>query len=139
MTVRRVWKSPARKGDRLYLHVDLSKQKTIVVTACCSDTYPVHVSSDSVRLRNRKLSPTETQRFLRKDGFRTFSDMVAFFEQRYSLPFIGQCIQWSTLRPRLDKPEKAQENRNEKAGEESKRVTQGVTRFDKEKQKTDYH
>jgi hypothetical protein len=108
MTVRRVWKNRVRKGDLLFLHIDLPKRKsTIVVKAFCSDVYPVYVSADSITVRKRELSASEIQEFTRKGGFRTFAEMTLFFDQRYSLPFTGQCICWKPLRRSVDKQKEA--------------------------------
>ena len=99
MTIRRVWKTPVRKGELLCLHVDVqSRGRTIAMKVCCSEVFPVHVSNDSIKVRKRKLSQSEIPAFLRNDGFRSFSDMRSFFEHRYSLPFSGQCICWRVKR-----------------------------------------
>jgi hypothetical protein len=95
MTIRRVWKKPVKKGDPLRLHVDIPERgETVVLKAYCSNAYPVSVSSEAVMIGARKLSSSEIRTFLRKDGFRSVADMKAFFEERYSLPFSGQCICW---------------------------------------------
>ena len=99
MTIRRVWKKPVRKGERLCLHVDVpSRGETIAIKAYCSDAFPVQVSNESITVRKRKLGRSEIPSFLRNDGFRSFSDMISFFEHRYSLPFSGQCICWNVER-----------------------------------------
>ena len=98
MTVRRVWKKPVRKGETLCLHIDLPKKNsTIVVSALCSEVCPIRVSTDSIIIRTRKLSSWEIRDFVRKDGFRSFADMIAFFERRYSLPFTEQRICWNPV------------------------------------------
>lgn len=105
MTIRRVWKKPVRRGDLLCLHVDLpGRNETVAVKVSCSEAYPVEVSPESVRLRTGTLSSAEMREFIRRDGFRTREDMMAFFERRYSLPFSGQCICWEALRDLDDKP-----------------------------------
>lgn len=95
LTVRRVWENPVRRGDLLCLHIDVPRpDKKTVLKAFCSDAYLISVSSEAVIVGRRKLSASEIRAFLRKDGFRSVADMRTFFEQRYSLPFSGQCICW---------------------------------------------
>jgi hypothetical protein len=95
MTIRRVWKNPVMKGDLLRLHVDIPGQgETVVIKAYCSHVYTISVSADAIILGERKLPASRIRAFLRKDGFRSIADMKAFFKQRYSVPFSGQCICW---------------------------------------------
>lgn len=95
MTIRRVWSKRVQKGDALCLHIDISRSgDVIVMNTYCSDAYPVRVTDDSIEVRERKLSPSEIRKFYRDDGFRSLADMKAFFAERYSLPFCGQCICW---------------------------------------------
>lgn len=104
MTIRRVWKTPVRKGDLLCLHIDLpGSNETVAVKVSCAEAYLVEVSAESVRLRTGPLSSAEMREFIRRDGFRTREDMLAFFERRYSLPFSGQCICWQPVRDPEDR------------------------------------
>lgn len=97
-----------KKGDKLQLYTGMRQRGCRkLMDAECTRVRPVEIDHFGITLDGRKLyagdapahaGGVDTEHydgdFARADGFNSFSEMVEFFEQEHSLPFMGLLIEW---------------------------------------------
>jgi hypothetical protein len=110
-TIRAVRVHPDKPGDTLHLYTGLrTKKAKLLMRVPCVKIEEIeirHVPYDGTNVLARgckvpyiwidgeKLSWDETQAFARRDGFRDFAEMLAFWmEPKNRLPFKGHVIHW---------------------------------------------
>lgn len=97
-----------KKGDRLQLYTGMRQSGCRMLREVeCSRVREVEISHMEIKIEGRPLwhgdapayqggvDPEHYEGdFVRADGFDSFSDMVAFFEENHGLPFKGLLIEW---------------------------------------------
>jgi hypothetical protein len=87
---------PIKKGDPLYLYCGARHPGAFRILPephPCTRVELITISaSGHIAVEGEQLSPTETQRLARADGFRDELDMLAYWKDR--LPFEGNIIHW---------------------------------------------
>lgn len=95
-TVRLGRKRPIQTGDRLILYTGMrTKQCRKLREVTCQGVYRIVIEeNETIRINGVALTPPERVSFARADGFASVGRFLAFFRQRYGLPFEGIIIRW---------------------------------------------
>lgn len=100
-TVRPTPKRPVKAGDKLSLRQWTGKayrsKQRLLREAICTDVSPIRFDGKVIKLGDTSpgLSPEESERFARADGFENLEAMAAWFQSTHSLPFSGVVITWA--------------------------------------------
>lgn len=93
-TVRKT--ARAKKGDMLQLYTgQRTKACRILREAECLYVDYVHITPDSLTVGNTDKHPGNAEAFARRDGFKDYAAMVAWFRAKYGSPhFVGYVHRW---------------------------------------------
>lgn len=84
----------ARPGDALQLYTGMrTKACRKLRDAKCTLAIAITISSDGVKIGSRN-SPLLSKSIAKKDGFKDFAEMAAWFDKTHGLPFSGVLISW---------------------------------------------
>jgi hypothetical protein len=106
-TIRADRVHPDRVGNTLHLYAGLrTKRAQLIFRAKCAAIEKIEIfsidgesyrkSAGRIFIEGTALSRSEEEAFARRDGFKDFEDMMAFWNGR--LPFKGQIIHWNSFR-----------------------------------------
>ena len=102
-TIRAMRKRRFVEGDILQLYTGMRTRNCTKLISpdpiCCEALTikilgafgPVHLKQGSEWV---VLSPSESEKLAKDDGFRSLVDMLIFFEETHGFPFVGQLIKW---------------------------------------------
>ena len=96
-TIRKPRKRPTRRGDKLYLYTGMrTKQcRRLLNPTPCTAVVPVVIERDSITLRCTHYTASWwLEAFAKDDGFESWAEMRAWFEETHGLPFNGEIVQW---------------------------------------------
>jgi hypothetical protein len=95
-TIRPRRKRPIQAGDQLYLYTGMrTKACRKLLEAPCQSVVRVELDRDEVRLGGYPLPAAAWEAFAQADGFASFEEMIAWFDQQYGLPAIDlELIRW---------------------------------------------
>lgn len=106
-TIRAVRAHPDKPGNILYLYIGLrTKNAKLLMTSPCTKVQEIHIyepspqepwrrihlAAPTVEIDGIGLDRSEIELLARRDGFRDFDEMIAFWNGR--LPFHGHIIHW---------------------------------------------
>lgn len=95
-TIRAKRARATKVGDTLHLFCGMrTKRCEKLGTAVCTRVEDIAIYEWSVRIDGRILFVIECERLARRDGFKTFAQMMEFWKGR--LPFRGDIIHWKEL------------------------------------------
>lgn len=94
-TVRKTQR--AKRGDAIQLYTGQRTKKCRKLrsdTTLCYVDY-VHIALDGLTFGDKEKHPGNADAFARRDGFKDFSDMLAWFQKKYgSTHFVGYVHRW---------------------------------------------
>ena len=102
-TIRQLRKKrPTRIGDRLFLFNRMRQAKCrLIKDTECVSLRPIAIMTSCcagvVKLEGTELSEVEVGKLARRDGFKTASEFLAFFNDNYGPNFEGELIEWRAL------------------------------------------
>ena len=100
-TIRAVRAHPDKPGNTLHLYTGLrTKKARLLMRVPCVKVEEIAITSDAIfstgtvfiEIDGVILSPDEKEQLARRDGFKDFEEMLAFWNGR--LPFLGHIIHW---------------------------------------------
>ena len=122
MTIRRQRVRPTQVGDALQLYTGMrTPQARKLCDTVCKAVVPFDIYENTYRqwrrdnggneknrgfrvlteaarlnvcVNGKSLAPEQIQALAHKDGFRTATEFLDFFERQYGLPFSGEIIEW---------------------------------------------
>lgn len=101
-TIRAIRRYPDKPGDILHLYTGLrQKNAQLLMRVPCLkvEEIEIHITPGNgrlIRIEGISLDHTESDALARRDGFKDFRDMMAFWDGR--LPFKGHIIHWKYLK-----------------------------------------
>ncbi|UWR40222.1 hypothetical protein K4L04_01175 [Phaeobacter inhibens] len=85
----------AKRGDKLQLYTGMrTKACRKLRDAVCHDACPILIEADKIWTFEPQELHTDLEAWAKRDGFATWPEMRAFFEQTHGLPFTGVLISW---------------------------------------------
>lgn len=106
-TIRSIRANPDKPGNTLHLYTGLrtKKAKLLMRVPCVRvEEICIHETirtegvteyrSCLITIDGDQLSDSEMEALARRDGFRDFPEMLAFWNERHQLPFRGHIIHW---------------------------------------------
>jgi hypothetical protein len=80
-----------KEGDILQLYTGMrTKQCKKIKDTVCEFIYPITITEDKLSSRRTQLiRKQDLNNFARKDGFKDYEELKAFFKTNYGLPFSG--------------------------------------------------
>lgn len=80
-----------KEGDILQLYTGMrTKQSKKLKDVVCEYIYPITITEDKLISRRTQLTQKkDLNNFARKDGFKDYEELKAFFKAHYGLPFSG--------------------------------------------------
>jgi hypothetical protein len=86
----------ANKGDLLQLYTgQRTKKCRLLREARCAYVDYVHIAPDGLTFGNKEKHPGNADAFARRDGFKDFSDLLAWFQKKYGTShFVGYVHRW---------------------------------------------
>lgn len=93
-TIRAIRKNPDKPGNTIHCYTGLrQKGAKLLGRFKCVEVEPIEIDSDHfVYVDGVELDIGEREALARRDGFKDFADMMAFWNGR--LPFQGHIIHW---------------------------------------------
>ena len=84
-------------GEHIKLYTSQrTKQCRLLREVTVTAVTPIVVDEDSIVLDGHLQSPIKAVLLAQKDGFKSWSDYIAFFKKRRGLPFNGYLIEWKS-------------------------------------------
>ena len=87
-----------KPGDKLYLYTGMRTKvcERLAVTECAT-SQPVVIGKDFLSIDDVELFSYEREVVAKNDGFATFHEMAAWFDDIHGLPFAGLMIRWHPI------------------------------------------
>lgn len=97
-TIRPRRKRPIYVGDtislRKWIGAAYRSKQLELAKGTCIGTYGVWIGEDEMLLAGDPLGPMRRREIAKLDGFKTFEEMLMWFEDAHGLPFDGDLIRW---------------------------------------------
>lgn len=94
-TIRKLRKRPFKAGDTLYL---FTRMRTAgcrrIGQFRCTAVENIRVEQDQIFIEGERLSARQRNSLALADGFADSAEMMRFFHDQHTLPFVGQIIYW---------------------------------------------